>query len=238
MKTSSAPPPPRIIRLAGLATTWLALLCVLSLAACSSAPKVPDWQIEAKGALDQAVAAYLEGNSRVAMAERTRARQQLGRTGRTDLIASAELVQCAARVASLVWEPCTGFEILRPDAPPSQHAYADYLRGQLAPAAIALLPPAQQTAANRTANDGSALQDVDDPLSLLVSAGVLLQGGKANPAIIAQAVATASSQGWRRPLLAWLGVQMQVAQQAGQTDEAARLTRRMELIQGQGAIAP
>ena len=40
----------------------------------------------------------------------------------------------------------------------------------------------------------------------LVAAGVLLQTGRADPGVIAQAVDTASAQGWRRPLLAWLGV--------------------------------
>jgi hypothetical protein len=99
-------------------------------------------------------------------------------------------------------------------------------------ATIALLPPPQRAAATRTDADGSALQGMEDPLSLLVAAGVLLQTGKANPAIIEQAVSTASAQGWRRPLLAWLGVQLQRAQQAGQTEEAARISRRIQLVQG------
>ena len=65
----------------------------------------------------------------------------------------------------------------------------------------------------------------------------LLQTGQANPATVAQAADTASSQGWRRPLLAWLGVQLQRATQAGQTAEVAHLSRRIELVQGSAAIA-
>jgi hypothetical protein len=65
-----------------------------------------------------------------------------------------------------------------------------------------------------------------------VASGVLLQTGKASPAVIEQAVNVASSQGWRRPLLAWLGVQVQRAKQAGQTTEAERLLRRVDLVQG------
>ena len=38
---------------------------------------------------------------------------------------------------------------------------------------------------------------------------------------------------WRRPLLAWLGVQAQRAEQAGATDEAQRLRRRMALAAGE-----
>jgi hypothetical protein len=210
-----------------------ALLAVtLVLQACSSAPKAPDWQMEAKGAMDRATAAYLAGDTKVEAAEFTRARRELSSTGRAELMASAELLHCAARVASLVFEPCAGFESLRPDANAAQQAYADYLRGQWTPAQTALLPAPQRTAASRAAGDAQALQGIEDPLSILVAAGVLLQTGKANPAVIEQAVNTASSQGWRRPLLAWLGVQLERARQAGQTAEAARVQRRMEWVQG------
>jgi len=215
-----------------LAAPALALLLTAALTACSNAPRTPDWQIDAKGALDRAIAAYLTGNTRVEQAELAHTRQQLASTGRADLLASAELRYCAARVASLVWEACAGFEALRQDATPGQRAYADYLRGQVNTTTIPLLPPPQRAATTRADTDDSALQGTEDPLSLLVAAGVSLQTGKANPAIIEQAVSTASAQGWRRPLLAWLGVQLQRARQAGQTAEAERLGRRIELVQG------
>ncbi|MES2949933.1 MAG: hypothetical protein V4858_15430 [Pseudomonadota bacterium] len=218
--------------------TVAVLGATLLLPACSNAPKTPDWQLESKGAMDRAVAAYFDGNARVETAELARARTQLSRTGRVDTVAAAELLHCAARVASLVFEPCAGFEALRPDATEAQRAYADYLRGQLAPSRIPLLPTSQQAAASRSASDASALQGMEDPLSLLVAAGVLLQTGKANPATTRQAVDTASHQGWRRPLLAWLGVQMQRAAQAGQTAEAERLQRRITLVQTGPTPAP
>lgn len=202
---------------------------LLLLAACSSGPKPPDWQVEAKGSMERSVAAYMEGNSRVETAELVRARSQLSRTGRADLLATAELLHCATRVASLVFEPCAGFESLSVDATPAQHAYADYLRGQVQAPGIALLPEAQRAAA---AGDANALKGIADPLSQLVAAGVLLQTGKASPLVIAQAIDTASSQGWRRPLLAWLGVQAQRAEQGGDAEEAARLRRRIAITQG------
>ena len=210
-----------------LLTAWL-------LNACSSGPKPPDWQVEAKGSMERSVAAYMEGNSRVETAELARARSQLSRTGRTDLLATAELLHCATRVASLVFEPCAGFEALRGDATQAQRAYADYLHGQVQPEGIALLPEAQRAAA---AGDANALKGIADPLSQLVAAGVLLQTGKASPPLIAQAIDTASSQGWRRPLLAWLGVQAQRAEQGGDIQEAARLRRRMAITQGSALTA-
>ena len=74
---------------------------IILLAACGSTPKSPDWQLEAKGSIERANAAYLEGNARIDAAELARARSQLSRTGRADLLATAELLHCATRVASL-----------------------------------------------------------------------------------------------------------------------------------------
>ena len=210
----------------------VAALC--SLAACGSNPRPPDWQVEAKSAMERSVAAYLEGNRRVEAAELARARSELSRTGRPDLLATAELLHCASRVASLVFEPCAGFEPFQADATPSQRAYADYLAGQAQAESIALLPPAQRAAA---AGDAGALQGIADPLSQLLAAGVLLRTGRASPAVMALAVDTASAQGWRRPLLAWLGVQLQRAEQGGDAQEAARLRRRMAIAQGSDAAA-
>jgi len=217
------------------APVWLMILGALALTGCSSTPKIPDWRLESKGAMERSIAAYLEGNARIEAAELARARSQLSRTGRADLVASAELLRCAARVASLVFEPCSGFDALRPDATEAQRTYADYLRGQLSPSRTPLLPVTQQAAASRSAGDATGLQGIEDPLSLLVAAGVLLETGKANPVTIAQAVDTASSQGWRRPLLAWLGVQVQRAAQADQPAEVERLQRRIKLVYNEAA---
>lgn len=212
----------------------LSVLALLLLAACSSGPKAPDWQMEAKTAMERAVAAYLEGNSRVEAQEFARARSELSSTGRPDLMARAELLRCASRVASLVLEPCAGFEPLRPDAPAAERAYADYLAGQLQPQDIALLPAAQRAAAAAGA-DAAALKAVADPLSQLVAAGVMFRAGRASPAVLQQAVDTASSQGWRRPLLAWLGVQLQLAEKGGDLASAERLRRRIALTQNPAA---
>lgn len=217
--------------------TKLAVLLAAAglLAACSSGPRAPDWQLEAKGSMDRSVAAYMEGNSRVEMAELERARGQLTRSGRADLLATAELLHCATRVASLVLdEPCAGFEKLRPDATEAQRAYADYLKGGVQPQGIALLPESQRAAA---AGNAGVLAGITDPLSKLVAAGVLLQTGKASPAVISQAIDTASAQGWRRPLLAWLGVELRRVEQGGNTTEADRLRRRIELTQNMPAPA-
>ncbi len=142
-------------------------------------------------------------------------------------------MRCAAQVASLDFAPCEGFERLRADAPAAEQAYADHLAGRaLAPGAIELLPPAQRATASAIASKAAAasVQPIDDPLSRLIAAALLFRAGLADPATNALAADTASTQGWRRPLLAWLEVQVQLAERSGATNEAQRLRRRMALV--------
>jgi hypothetical protein len=212
----------------------LAFGLVLLLAACASGPPTPEWQLNARSAIDRAVAEYLAGDTRASTAELERARREVGRTGRVDLVARVELMHCAARVASLVLEPCEGFEKLRADAAPAERAYADYLAARLSPDAVRLLPPAQRGVAARGLADtaaAAALKGIEDPLSRLVAAGVLFRADRATPAVLELAVETASAQGWRRPLLAWLEVQRLRAEKAGDSTAAARLRREIEIVE-------
>lgn len=214
--------------------TLLLACAVVALAACGSKPPVPEWQLNAKDGTERAAEAWLRGDAAVEAAEFARVRRELTSTGRPDLLARAELLRCATRVAALVFDPCTGFEALAQDAAPAEQAYARYLAGTAQPADAALLPEAQRALLNSGSPD-AALAAVKDPLSRLVAAGVLLRSGRATPAVLTQAVDTASAQGWRRPLGAWLGLQRQRAQAAGATEEAARLQRRIDLVLGTAA---
>lgn len=212
-----------------------AMATMLLLAACSSTPTAPDWQASARSALDRAVRAYLVGDSRVAGVEFDLARRELASTGRADQVALAVLTRCAVRVASLDVGPCKEFDALRPDVSAAERAYADYLANRVQAQDIALLPAQHRPiAAPSLSGDAAvaALQAIDDPLARLIAASVLFQGGRANPAAIALAVETASDQGWRRPLLAWLKVQLALAEKAGDMASAEQLRRRIALAGG------
>lgn len=212
-------------------------LLVILLAGCAGGPPPPDWQLNAQSAVERAQDAYLSGQSRIEAIEFARARDEIARTGRIDLLARVELVRCATRVASLVFEPCAGFDAWQHDAAPAEQAYARYLLGQATPQDAALLPPQHRPLTAPQAN-GAALAAIDDPLSRLVAAGVLLRSNRADPQTITLAIDAASSQGWRRPLLAWLGVQARRAEQAGDTTALARIQRRIQLVGGAAGPTP
>lgn len=187
------------------------LLCLLAgvfLSACSSSPVPPDWQLNSRSALTAFQSHYLKGDTRAAALEFDRATAELRSTARGDLLARAELVRCAVRAASLEFDGCPGFEKLRADAGAEELAYAEYLAGR-----------GQHAAA-------------EDALSRLVFFGVQFNSGKATPENISTAIDLASAQGWRRPLLAWLGVQEKRAEAAGDREALERIRRRIGLVAG------
>ena len=184
-------------------------LALIALAAgCAGGPQAPDWQGNAAQALQAFQRLYFAGSTQAAELEFARARHELASTGRADLVARAELVRCAVRAASLEFDTCPGFERLREEAGGEARAYADYLAGK---------------GGHRASGE---------PLSRLVSHAVRLRGGALSGEAIASAVEIASAQGWRRALLAWLGVQLHRAEQAGDSETAARVRRRMGLVSG------
>jgi hypothetical protein len=206
-------------------TASLSISIVVLLAACSSKPPAPEWQGNAFSSLQSFSSAYLSGNSRVADLEFTRARNAVASTGRADLVARVELMRCATRAASLEFDNCAGFQPLAPDADAGERSYAAYLNGQWRGLDTSLLSPQ-----HRAVVSNGRIGEIEDPLARLVAAAALLQSGRLTPADITSATETASAQGWRRPLLAWLGVQLQRAQAAADREAQSRIQRRIDLV--------
>jgi len=182
------------------------LALTLLVAGCGGTQPL-QWQSDAAQAMASFQRAYLAGETARAEAEFKAARSQLASTGRADLVGRAELVRCATRSASLEFDDCPGFTALR-DATPENVRYAEYLLGK------------------------SSYRGSDEPLSRLVAESVRFRSGGIDPAGITRAVEISSAQGWRRPLLAWLGVQLERAEAAGDNETAERIRRRMALVSG------
>ncbi|MDD2919770.1 hypothetical protein [Rhodoferax sp.] len=221
------------------------LTAVLLLVACTSAPPTPEWQSQSLSAIKSYKAAYLSGNTRVAEVEFERAKTEVARTGRPDLMARLELLRCATQVASLVMNPCTGYQALAQDAAPAEHAYASFIAGRWAALQAEQLPMHYRTLVTQTQAQASQnakaepdtvapiqskLNQIEDPLARLVAAGALIRREPLSTADIELAVETASAQGWRRPLLAWLGVQLKRDQTIGNAETAAGIQRRIDLV--------
>jgi hypothetical protein len=203
----------------------VAALLAWPLSGCGSKPVQPAWKTNASSALAAYSDAYLKGDSRIADTEFARARGEMTSTGRADLVAHAELYRCATRVAALDLDDCPGFAPLAQDATPAERAYSAYLDGKWQGLDAALLPEQHRA----VIGNAPALAAIKDPLARLVAAGALMKAQRITSADIALAAQTASDQGWRRPLLVWLGVAQERARALGDMAEVARLQRRIEL---------
>lgn len=201
----------------------LSLTLLLALSACSSTPP-PAWQVDTRQAIDGFTADYLLGHTVAANAQFRDARNSATATGRFEAVIQLELVRCAAQVASLEFDDCPGYAALALDASNAQRAYADFLAGRWQTLDVNALP-----AQHRTVVSAAALDNIKDPLARLVAAGALLRTARITPQQIQTALDTASTQGWRRPLLAWLGVQAKRAEAAGDSQALAHYQRRIAL---------
>ncbi|QJW83540.1 hypothetical protein HK414_03420 [Ramlibacter terrae] len=193
------------------------------LAACGNKPRQPDWLVNADGAQERYQRAYLSGRDRVATAEFARLRSETASTGDPGVVARAELTRCAMRVASLDFQPCTGFEPLRRDAGAAERAYADFWPARCRRSRRSNCPG--NTAAGRRR---STEEDRGPGL-----AADRRGGAAAHRARRSAGAAGRDGHGVGTRLAArgagWLGAQAMRADQAGATDEAQRLRRRMEL---------
>jgi len=224
------------------------LVVALLLAGCASTP-VPTWQLELHQAIEQASAASLQGRLRVAEHHWQQAHAAAAASGQAAALARVALWRCAVDQAALVWEGCAAVQPYLADAGPAERAYAAYLgvlglsdavaegASTTGEAALAVLPPAQRPVARalmdptgQPASLAPLLAAIDDPLARLVAAGVAWRAGRLDRGGVALLVETASAQGWRRPLAAWLAVQAELAEREGDMAVAAAARRRLTWV--------
>ena len=212
----------------------IAGLAALLFAGCGSAPPVPDWQQDARSAMDAFEQDRMQGRDAIADRDFARALSAVSSTGRLDLVARVRLVRCAIDAAVLVLDTCPDPRAVGSEGGAEEIAYAAYLAGAWEGLDVTRLPSAH--AAIVTAGDDAgrlgALRAIDGPASRLVASAVLLRKGLLPPAGLDMAVETASAAGHRRALLAWLGLQERAAVAAGDAVRATAIRRRIEVAGG------
>lgn len=210
------------------------LLSGLLLVGCAGTPPPPDWKMNAVSLLEHYQARWLEGDSTAAAQALDKSRAEIARSGRLDLLARLELAACATRVAALDFADCTAYLPLASEAAAADQAYASFINGAWAGLEGRLLPPhyAALVQAREDAAANRAVAGIQDPLARLIASALLLRQGRAEPATLGLAVDAASERGWRRPLLAWLEVQLRRAQVAGDAAAVRHLQGRIDLVEG------
>ena len=213
--------------------TLLSLILLSTLAACGGGPTVPDWKIDTQTAIARYTQYYLEGRSKLADASFAKSRAATASTGDIAAVGHLELVKCGVHIAALDLSACQPYTALAvTDTTQTDAAYYRFIQGDWQGLDSASLPP--QYAAllkNPTASAeevNQILLNISDPLSRLVASGVTIQRKQFNQKTLQIATDTAASQGWRRPLLAYL-----LLQQKNLTDpvQLQQIKSRIEIVE-------
>lgn len=210
-----------------------ALALTFFLSGCAGKAPPPAWKLNAQSALASFQRFELAGERTLAEREFARAQAAIAQSARLDLAARAELIRCATRSASLEFDDCPGYLRLAAHASAEERAYARFLSGDWTEIDANTLPAHHArllAAAGNPARTLEALAAMREPEARLIAASVLLRRAELPPAGFALAVDTASAQGWRRPLRAWLEVQARRAEAAGEHAAAANLRARIDWI--------
>jgi hypothetical protein len=183
-------------------------ILMMLLSACSNGPTVPDWQIDTQTAMARYTQYYLEGRSKLALASFNKARSASAATADINAVAHLELVRCGVAMAALDSSPCIGYTSLASTNPVDANYYS-FLMGNWQTLDAKILPYAYQgiVASKSIQELNTKISQISDPLSRLITASVNVTRQQYDIQTLEIAINTASGQGWRRPLLAYLLVQ-------------------------------
>jgi len=212
----------------------LALASLALLAACGTGgPPPPDWKTDSADFIVRYQKYALQGDNKLAERYFQQAVAATGGAGRVAETAHLWLVRCATRRAMLIDDACAEYVDLARAAPSTtDEAYYRFLTLRWDGLDPSLLPRQHQALLRATAaSRHDALAGIDDPLARLLDASLLVMRQEADAATLTLATETASSQGWRQPLLTYLKLQQKQAAAQGNAAELARLDQRIRLVE-------
>ena len=212
----------------------LTLAALLLLTACGSGgPPPPDWKTDAADLIERYQKHALRGENSLAERYFRQAVAATGGAGRVTETARLWLVRCATRRAMLIDDACAEYEDLAGIAPnAADRAYYQFVTLRWDALDPSLLPSQHRDLVRAPADKRRDVPGrIDDPLARLLDASLLVMRREADAATLALATETASSQGWRQPLLTYLKLRQQQAAEQGHAEESARLARRIQLVE-------
>lgn len=203
------------------------------LAACGGKTPPPEWKVDAADLAERYTRHELRGENLLAERYFQQAVQATGGAGRVADTARLWLLRCAVRRASLVDDACSEYaELAKTDTTAADRAYFRFVTLDWNGLDASALPRHHAAVVNAAAERRTAqVAVIEDPLSRLLAASLLVQRGEADDALLALAGETASERGWTRPLLVYLRLQLKRAQARGDAAALAALEARINLVE-------
>jgi hypothetical protein len=221
-----------ICTVAGLfALLWLCLL----IGGC--AKPAPAWFAAGHQQLESFKTDFLTGaEPRLVELRFNKVLRELKKSGDLDLLQKAWLTQMALQVAAL--EKAESGDYIAAEAAltiPANRQFYLFLMGDPAKVDTALLPEAYRPfwTALKSGNAAETVKKIsliEDPLSRLIAAGASARLLPMSEELLLMAVDTASQNGWKRALLAWLKELKGFYEKNGDTAKAEAIGRRLAVI--------
>lgn len=206
------------------------------LTGCGSSKPVPDWTNASFNQLENYKKSYLSGREGIAEVYFSRAVDEVKKSGDMEILARIYLTKYAVQVAVL--ESFDDVEYLRIDAvaPVSQNRnFYNFLKGYFDKVDEGLLPSkyGDFLRAFRKGNVGDITNEIsrmDDPLSKLITIGLLIQKNKFDEGILQIAIDAASYNGWKKALLVYLGRLQAFYEKMKAPEKAANIEQRINIL--------
>jgi len=221
--------------------TRIAIASLVLLTACGSGgPPPPDWKTDSADLIERYKKHALLGENTLAERYFQQAVTATGGAGRVADTARLWLLRCATRRAMLIDDACTEYaDLARIEPNAADHAYYQFITLRWDAIDVSLLPSQHRDLVRAPAGKRQeTLGRIADPLARLLDASLLVMRKESDAATLAQATETASSQGWRQPLLTYLKLQEKQAAAQGNADELARLAKRIQLVEKSLLLSP
>lgn len=204
---------------------------------CGAAKPIPGWIRASHNQLESYKQFFLSGSDKIATLRFNGALDEIKKSGNLQILSRAYLTRMSLQTAVL--EPMDTEEFLKLERlSPSQENdnYYLFLQGKIAEVDAKLLPAQYQDCVKNLKQDPntdclSEMQKMkDQDLSQLIVIGILVRLQKDNEALLQKATAIASSQGWKKALIAYLE-HLRILYESKQDGEKAReIEQRIKII--------
>ncbi|MDD3248936.1 MAG: hypothetical protein PHF23_00985 [Smithellaceae bacterium] len=214
----------------------LYVIVALLICACGGAGQIPAWKEKGCSQLDEYKNSFLTGREASTEPHFEKARKEIAAGNDLGLLTIAYLTKYALHTASL--EPFDASEfakLYRLEPHPGDMAYCHFLKGNFSAVDAKALPARYagvlKAAVNRdAAAAGRGIAAIDDPLSRLIACGAWTRYLPADETILQIGIATASANGWRRPLWAYLERLQGYYLENGDPAKANSVSERLKLL--------
>jgi hypothetical protein len=188
----------------------LSLALALLICACGTVTPVPVWKEKAYTHLEDYKTSFLTGREESTEPHFVKARREMAAGNDLNILTVAYLTKYSLHTASLESFDSSEFaKLYRLEPNPADMAYCHFLKGNFS-AVDAKVLPSRYAGVLKAASSkdliaaAREIAAIDDPLSRLIACGVWVRYLPSDEAILKMGIDTASANGWRRPLWAYL----------------------------------